>query len=180
LTGPSPRARPARSLRGVAGLLAGLLLLDVVVNLPAFSPSAPAGSLLAPSIDLLVLVAVCMGIAQAGQGPHRALRAGFAVLTVVLMASAAGLRFGWDAGGRLFGQGLAMRAAAGWAVSVLAAAAVGFAVFELSGLLIHGLEPPLFRSFLLAVISLAAVLQVVSGRKVFTGSVIPKLVALIR
>jgi hypothetical protein len=63
---------------------------------------------------------------------------------------------------------------------VLLAAAVGVAAFGLSGLLLHGLEPPLIRSLLLAVISLAAVLQVVSGRRVFTGSVIPKLIALIR
>ena len=165
--------------RALVGLVAGLLLLDILVNVPAFSPAAPVRSLLAPSVDLLVLVAACMGIAQAGGPARRPLRVGLAVLAAGLMVCAAGLRLGWEAGGRLFGSGPAMTAAAGWAVTVLAAAAAGLAAFLVSGLVVRGLEPPLVRSVLLLAIALAAVLQVVSGRRVFTGSVIPRLVALV-
>jgi len=137
------------------------------------------GSLLAPSIDLLVLVAACMGIAQAGGPARRPLRIGLAVLAVGLMACAAGLRLGWGAGGQLFGGGPAMTAASGWAVSALIAAAAGLAAFLVSGLVVRGLEPRLVRSVLLLLIALAAVLQVVSGRRVFAASVIPRLIALI-
>jgi len=165
--------------RALVGLVAGLLLLDILVNVPAFSSAAPLGSLLVPSVDLLVLVAACMGIAQAGGAVRRPLRIGLAVLAVGLMACAAGLRLGWGAGGRLFGDSYAMTAAAGWAVSVLIAAAAGFVAFLVSGLVVRGLEPRLVRSALLLVIALAAVLQVVSGRRVFTASVIPRLIALI-
>jgi len=165
--------------RALVRLVTGLLLLDILVNVPAFSSTAPVSSLIAPSIDLLVLVAACMGIAQAGGPARRPLRIGLAVLAVALMACAAGLRLGWEAGGRLFGAGPAMTAAAGWAVSVLIAAAAGLAVFLASGLVVRGLEPGLVRSVLLLVIALAAVLQVVSGRGVFTASVIPRLIALV-
>jgi hypothetical protein len=161
--------------------VSGLLLLDLLVNLPAFSAAAPLRSLLAPSIDLLVLVAASMAIAQAGPPARRPLRIGLAVLAAGLLAAAAGLRFGWDAGARLLGgPGLAMTAAAGWAVTVLIAAAAAVAAFLVSGLVVRGLEPRLVRSALLLVIALAAVLQAVSGRRVFTSSVIPRLISLIR
>jgi len=165
--------------RALVRLVAGLLLLDILLNLPAISSPAPLVPLLAPSIDLLVLVAACMGIAQAGERARRPLRIGLAVLAVALLAAAAGLRFGWDAAGRLFGPGQAMTAAAGWAASALIAAAAGLAAFLLFGLIIQGLEAPLVRGVLLLVIALCAVLQVVSGRRVFTASVIPRLIALI-
>jgi hypothetical protein len=160
--------------------MAGLLLLDVLLNVPLFSPWSPAGSLLAPSIDLLVLAACCMGIAQTGGPTRRSLRIGLAVLAAVLVACEAGLRFGWGAGGHLLGSGPAMRAAASWVACLLLAAAVGLAGFALSGPTVRGLEAPLARSLLLLAVSLATILQVVSGRRLFTASVIPRLISLIR
>ncbi|HUJ77197.1 MAG TPA: hypothetical protein VL359_20195 [bacterium] len=176
--------RPAHGpVRGpVLGLVPGVLLFDVLLNLPAFTPAEPVRSLLAPSIDLLVVAAACMGVAQAGPGPQRPLRIGLAALTAALAAAAAGLRFGWGAAGHLFGGdpggSLAMAAAAGWALCVLVAAAVGLCAFVASGPVVRGMQPRVARSVLLLVIALAAVLQVVTGHRVFTPSVIPRLIAL--
>jgi len=167
-----------RTARALPGLLAGLLLFDLLVNLAGFSPSSPLVSLLAPGIDLLVIVAVCMGIAQAGGNPRLPLRIAVSVLAVALVACGAGLRFGFDIAPRLFGGGNAGSIAAGWAVSASVLAAAGCLSFLLSGLLIAGFQPPIVRSLMLLVIALAAVLQVVSGRRLFSGSVIPRLIAL--
>jgi len=167
-----------RTVRAVPGLLAGLLLLDLLVNLPGFSPSSPIVSLLAPTIDLLVIVAACMGIAQAGDDPRLPLRIGVSILAVALAACAAGLRFGFDMAPRLFGAGSVLRVTAGWAVSVGILAGAGCIAFLLSGMLIAGLQPPVVRSVMLLVIALGAVLQVVSGRRLFGASVIPRLIAL--
>ncbi|MGD0726699.1 MAG: hypothetical protein ABSB63_14200 [Spirochaetia bacterium] len=54
-----PKAVP----RGIAGLIVGLLLFDLLVNLPGWSPGAPVSSLLAPSVDLLLVAAALMGAA---------------------------------------------------------------------------------------------------------------------
>ncbi len=162
------------SARQLAGLLAGLLLFDLLLNLPALAPSAPVRSLLGPSLDLLVVVAACMGIAQAGEGARRPLRLVLAVVALGLVAAGAGLRFGWWPGSIM-----AMRAAAGWTVAVVIAAAVAAAAFFISELVVRGVESRVVRSVLLLVVALAAVLQVVSGRKLFTPSVIPRLIALL-
>lgn len=173
--------------RALPGLLAGLLLFDVLVNLPGLSPTSLPASLLAPTIDLLVIVAACMGVAQAGEGARRPLRIAVSVLAVALVACAAGLRFGFDivprllAGGSAGGSGSGAGvwgAVAGWVLTAAILAAVGVVSFLLSGLLIGGLQPPVVRSITLLVIALAAVLQVVSGRRVFGASVIPRLIAL--
>jgi hypothetical protein len=166
-----------RSPRAIVGLLAGLFLLDLLVNLPGFRPAAPVASLLLPSIDLLILAAACMGAAQAGERARLPLRIVVSVLAVILVACSAGLRFGFDAGAHLFG-GAVIAAVAGWAASLLLLAAAGAAAFLLTGLLVGGLEAPVARSIFLLVVSLAAVMQVVSGRRLFTGSVIPRLIAL--
>jgi hypothetical protein len=166
-----------RSPRVIVGLLAGLLLLDLLVNLPGFRPAAPVASLLLPSIDLLVLAAACMGTAQAGERARLPLRIVVSVLAVILVACSAGLRFGFDAGAHLF-EGGAIATIAGWTVSLLLLATAGAAAFLLTGLLVGGLEAPIARSVFLLLVSLAAVLQVVSGRRLFAGSVIPRLIAL--
>jgi hypothetical protein len=170
--------------RALPGLLAGLLLFDVLVNLPGLSPSSPLASLLAPAIDLLVIVAACMGIAQAGEGARRPLRVAVSVLAVALVACAAGLRFGFDIMPRLVAGGNGSGAggwgiAAGWVLSAAILGAAGVVSFLLSGLLIAGLQPPVVRSIMLLLIALAAVLQVVSGRRLFGASVIPRLIALV-
>jgi hypothetical protein len=167
-----------RTARALPGLLAGLLLFDLLVNLPGFSPASPFVSLLAPTIDLLVIAAAGMGIAQAGDDARLPLRIVLSALAVVLAACSAGLRFGFDIAPRLFGAGNVLSSAAGWVVCVgILAAAAGFS-FLLSGLLITGLQPPIVRSVMLLVIALAAVLQVVSGRRLFGASVIPRLIAM--
>jgi hypothetical protein len=159
-----------RSPRALPALLSGLLLFDIRVNLPGFVPSAPIASLLLPSIDLLVITAACMGIAQAGERARIPLRIAVSVLAVILVACSAGLRFGFDVQTRL---------AAGWAVSFALLAAAGVAAFLFSGLLVGGLNGPISRSIVLLLISLAAVLQVVSGKRLFSASVIPRLIALV-
>jgi hypothetical protein len=135
-----------RQARGLTGLLAGLLLFDFLVNLPGFSLSSPVGSLLVPSIDLLVIVAACMGIARAGERAKFLLRVAVAVFAVGLLVCSAGLRFGFGVEAHLFRAGSVGGVAAGWAVSLVLP---------------------------------AAVLQVVSGRRLFSASVIPRLIAFI-
>jgi hypothetical protein len=168
-----------RVSRTLPGLLAGLLLFDLLVNLPRFSPVTPLVSLLAPTIDLLVVVAACMGIAQAGESPRRALRVAVSVLVVALAACGAGLRFGFDIAPRLLGGGSPAAMAAGWAVSAAVCAAAGVISFLVSGLLVNGLQSAVIRSVMLMVIAAGAVLQVVSGRRLFGPSVIPRLIALL-
>ncbi len=168
-----------RTPRLILTLLAGLFLFDVLVNLPGLSPSSPMGSLLLPSIDLLVIAAACMGIAQAGERARLPLRVAVSVLAVILMACAAGLRFGFDVEPRLLGGGTFLPVAAGWLACLGLLAAAGAAAFLLSGLLVDGLQSPISRSILLLLISLAAVLQVVSGRRLFASSVIPRIITYI-
>jgi hypothetical protein len=169
-----------RPARGAAELFAGLLLFDVLVNLPGLSLSSPFSSLLVPSIDLLVIAAACMAIAQAGEPARVPLRIALGVLAVFLVSAGAGLRFGFNVPSRLLGSGGAAAgvAAAGWALSILILAAAGAAAYVISGLLVRGFQPALIRSVMLLVISLAAVMQVVSGRRIFSASVIPRLIAL--
>jgi hypothetical protein len=169
-----PTEGPARIL---LRLLAGLFLLDILVNLPGLDAASPLSSLLLPSVDLLILAAACMGVAQAGEHARLPLRFGVGALAMVLVTCAAGLRFGFDAGARLFGDGLLQRLA-GWTVSALLLAAAGGAAFLVSGLLVSGLQPPVSRNVFLLLVSLAVVLQVVSGKRLFSGSVIPRLIAL--
>jgi hypothetical protein len=161
--------------RTLPSLLGGLLLFDVLVNLPRFSPAAPAASLLVPTVDLLVIVAACMGIARAGEGSRRPLRIAVSVLAVALAVCWAVLRFGFDAAPRLLGGGSAAALAAGWAVCGVMVAAAVAAAFLVSGLLVNGLQAPLVRSIALLVIAAAVVLQAVSGRRLFGPSVIPRL-----
>jgi len=176
---PAPGRRPPVPIRAAAGLAAGLILLDVLLNVPRFSSAAPAASILAPSIDLLVLVACGMGIARAGTTARVGLRAAFAVLTAGFAVCEAGLRFGWDAGAQLFGPGHLL-AVASWAVVALTAITAGAGAFALCGMLVRGMESALARAVVLLGVSLAAVLQVASGRHLFAPSVIPKLISLIR
>ncbi len=168
-----------RTARVLPGLLAGLLLFDLLLNLPGFSSSSPLASLLLPTIDLLVIMAACMGAAQAGEDARLPLRIAVSALAVVIAACSAGLRFGFDIAPRLFGGGSGLAVAAGWVASAMILAAAGRISFLLTGLLIGGLRPPIIRSVMLLVIALAAVLQVVSGRRLFGASVIPRLVALV-
>ena len=161
--------------RTLAGLLAGLVLLDIVLNLPTLAPGRLAGSLLVPSIDLLVIVAACIGIAQAAESSRRGLRVAAAVLAVFLMAWKTGARFGFDLPWRLFGSG-ALLGAAGCAVSAAAVGVAGLAAFLLTGLLVRGFVTGVARSIAVLVIAAAAVLQVLLGRTVFAPSIVPRII----
>ncbi len=165
--------------RTIPLLLAGVLLFDILVNLPGFSPTAPVDSLLLPSIDLLVVAAACKGIARAGERARLPLRIAVSVLAVILLACGAGLRFGFDVEARLFGGDTFIAVAAGWAVTLGLLSLAGAAAFFLSGLLVGGFQQPIARSVVVLLVSLAAVLQVVSGRRLFTPSIIPRLVAFV-
>ena len=171
MTGAAPeRPAPERPARVVAGLLAGLLGLDLVMNAAALEVSRGAGgvarSLLAPSIDLLVVAAALMGVSRAGARSQAWLRALVAALGVLLLVLRAGLRFAWAAPG----------GAAGWVMGAAAAAACGAALYVLSLPVVRGLAIPVARSETLLAIALGAEVQVLLARAVFTPSVVPTIV----
>ncbi len=136
--------------RSAPGLLAGIVLFDILINLPAFSPAVPVSSLLAPSLDLLVVVALLMTVARAGPG----VRAGCAVGLAILLGAAVGvqayLRWG--------------------APSLACGPAAGAASFFLTRLLYPGLADSLLRSLVLLAAALCAVIQALLGVRVFGPS----------
>ena len=161
--------------RSLAGLLAGLLLFDVLVNLPGFSSTHPIGSLLAPSIDLLVAAAILWGAAQAGEGARVPLRIVVCGLLIVLLGLETARRFGADLPLRLLGGGSWVRAAAGCLLCLAAAASVAFLSYLGSGLVVWGFSSVMIRSVFLVAVALLAVLQVVTAHRVFGPSEIPRL-----
>jgi hypothetical protein len=161
--------------RSLLWFLAGLLLFDLLVNLPGFSPVHPIGTLLAPTIDLLVVAAVLWGAAQAGEGARIPLRVVVCVLLIVLLCLEAATRFGPDIPLRLLGAGSWVRAAAGCILSIAAVAAAAFLAYLGSGLVVRGFSSVMTRSVFLVVVALLAVLQVVTGHRVFGPSEIPRL-----
>jgi hypothetical protein len=165
--------------RSVPGLVAGLLLLDVLVNLPGFSPAHPVGSLLAPSIDLLVVAAVLWGAAQAGERARVPLRIAVSALLVILLCLETAARFGADIPLRLLGTGNGMIAAAGCLASLAVAAAAGFCAYLCSGLVTRAFSSVMVRSVFLAVVAAGAVLQVVAGHRLFQASEIPRLLRVV-
>jgi hypothetical protein len=161
--------------RSLPGLVAGLLLLDILVNLPGFSSAHPVGSLLAPSIDLLVVAAVLWGAAQAGERARVPLRIIVCALLVILLGLETAVRFGADIPLRLLGTGSWALAAAGCLVSLTVAAAAGFSAYLCSGLVTRAFSSVMVRSVFLAVVAAGAVLQVVTGHRLFEASEIPRL-----
>ena len=155
------------------GLLAGLVLLDVLVNLPGLATARPLITLLAPSIDLLVLVAACLGVSQAGEGARAPLRIVVAAAAVLLFGWKAAARFGADVPSHLLGPGTA---ALGWAFAAVALCAAGAAAWALCGLLVKGFTSALSRNVAFLVIAAAAVTQVLTGRHLFTASIVPRMV----
>lgn len=168
--------RPRSAVAGLAGLIAGLLLLDLLINLPGWSSAAPVASALAPSVDLLLVAAALMGAATASPGPRLGVRIVVCVLVVFLLGYTAGTRFGFDVSFRLFGGNSAVRLAAGGLLCAAAGAAAAGLAWLFSRLVIHGFSHVVTRSVFLAVAALLTVLQVVSGRHVFTPSEVPRIV----
>lgn|GEM_PF-3571221 len=175
MRGSSASDRPRSIVAGLAGLIAGLFLFDLLINLPGWSLSAPVFSALAPSVDLLLVAAALLGAATASRGPRIFIRLAVCVLLVFLLGYAAGTRFGFDIAFRLFGGTTAARVAAGCLVCVAAGAAVAVLAWLFSRLVIHGFSHVVTRSVFLAVVALLTILQVVSGKHIFVQSEIPRL-----
>jgi hypothetical protein len=161
--------------RSLLGLLAGLLLFDVLVNLPGFSLARPIGSLLAPSIDLLVVAAALFGVAQAGERGRVPLRIIICGLLLVLLCLETLVRFGADIPPQLLGGGTWLLATAGCLLCLLVVAAVAFSAYLGSGVVVRGFSSVVVRSVFLAVVAASAVLQVVAGHRLFVPSGLPRL-----
>jgi hypothetical protein len=166
---------PKAALRGIAGLIGGLLLFDLLINLPGWSPAAPVSSLLAPSVDLLLVAAALLGAATAGRGPRIFIRIAVCLLLVFLLGYATGTRFGFDLAFRLLGRGSAVLFLAGCLLSTAAVAAAAGLAWLFSLLVTRGFSHLVTRSVFLAVVALLTILQVVSGKHIFTPSEIPRL-----
>jgi hypothetical protein len=168
--------RESSARRALPGLLAGLVLLDLLVNLPGFDPASAASTLLIPSLDLLIFVALCLGIAQAGEASWVPLRIAAVVLAVFLMAWKIGARFGPDLPWKLFGDGPAILGVAGCVVSLAAAAAAGVALFLLSGLVVRGFLTAMARNGALLVIAAAVIIHVLLKATLFAPSIVPRII----
>ena len=162
--------------RSLPGLLAGFLVFDVLVNLPGFLPAFPVGSLILPSIDLLVVAAALLGVAQAGERARVPLRIVTCGLLVLLLAWETAARFGPDIALRLFGEGTAALIARSCAVSLAVVIAAAGVAWIASGQLLQAFSSPMVRSAFLVVVALCAVLQVVARHRIFAPSAIPRLV----
>jgi len=146
--------------RLVPGFLAGIVLFDILLNLPGLSSASPLASLLAPSIDLLVVLALLMSTAGAGQGA----RTGFSVGVSFLVA----LVFGWQAY-HTWGEPSAWRLVALCA----AACAAGAASFFLSKLVHRGFKDAILRNLFLLSAAGCAVIQAILGPRIFAPSTVP-------
>jgi hypothetical protein len=164
-----------RSVRSFLGLLAGLLLFDVLVNLPDFSSAHAMGALFVPSIDLLLVAAALLGVAQVAGRSRTPLRMAVCGLLVLLLCLETAVRFGPAVALHLFGDGSWVLAAASGALSVAVVAAAACLAWLASGLLLRGFSLVIVRSGFVAVIALFAVVQVLAGHRIFGPSEIPRL-----
>ena len=143
------------------GLLAGMAAFDILMNLPGVSPSSPVLSLLAPSIDLLVVLAVLMSAAYGSQRVRTGVAAAVAILLAMFVGWQAFQRWGASAGtGR---------------VIILAAAAVcaGGASFFLARLVLRAFGDAMLRAAFLLVAACCAITQALLGVRIFSPSVLP-------
>jgi hypothetical protein len=164
-----------RDARFIPGLLAGFLAFDLLINLPGFLPDAPVASLLAPSIDLLIVAAALFGVAQSAAGTRRGLRIALSILLACLLAYETGARFGFDIVPGLLGGGSVFLKTLSIALSLIVLAATAVIAFLLSALVLRGFSSLLVRSSFLAVVAVCAMVQVLSGRRVFGPSGLPRL-----
>jgi hypothetical protein len=142
------------------GLLAGMVAFDILMNLPGVSAASPLLSLLAPSIDLLVVLAILMSAAYGNQR----VRAGFAVAVAFLLA----VFIGWQAY-RRWGEPAVGR------TMVLGAAtlAAGAGAFFLSKLVLRGFTDATLRNLFLLAAACCAIAQALLGVRIFSPSVVP-------
>jgi hypothetical protein len=161
-----------QATKSLPGFAAGLLFFDLLVNLPGFSSASPVASLLAPSIDLLVVSAALVGISQSGERSRVPLRIVVSVLLAALLGYEAAARFGLDAISRTLGIGFP---AAGYLLGVVALLAAAALSYIGSGPVLRGFSFAIVRSLFIVVVALLAVLQVVSRQHILGPSAIPGL-----
>jgi hypothetical protein len=154
------------------GFAAGILFFDLLVNLPGFSSASPVASLLAPSIDLLVVSAALVGISRTGEGVRVPLRIVMSVLLAALLGYEAAARFGLDAISRTLGFGFPAAGYVLGGVALLAAVALSYIG---SGPVLRGFSFAIVRSLFVVAVALLAVLQVVSRQRILGPSAIPGL-----
>ncbi len=143
-----------------------MLILDLLLNAPAFDAAAPAASLLRPSLDLMLLLGALVIIAQVPQAAQAWLCIALVVPALVLIGFTAAA---WAGPVAVF-----LRAHVALAVVLLAAAAA--AAWLAFALVLRGLAVPLLRNGLLLAVSFLAILQITMRLPVFRQSVIPRLI----
>jgi len=145
------------------GLLAGIAGFDILLNLPCFSGASPMASLLAPSLDLLVVLALLMTAALVTQRAYR----GFAVAVALLVA----FHVGWQA----YRRWGAPPAAGRITLLGLTVVGVGVASFFLSKLVLRGFSVATLRSLFLLAAACCAIIQALLGVRVFSSSIVPRM-----
>jgi hypothetical protein len=159
--------------KSLPALVAGLLFLDLLINLPGLSAASPVVSLLAPSIDLLVVAAALVGISQASEQARVPLRIVMSILLAALLCYKAAARFGVPAIAVSLGFGSPV---AGYALGMVVCLAAAALVYFCSPLVLGSFSFATVRSLFIVVVALLAVLQVVSRHRIFEPSAIPRLV----
>ena len=142
------------------GFVAGVVLIDALMNLPGFSAAAPVTSLLLPSLDLLVALALLMSAAYGGTR----LRTAFAVIVSVLLA----LLIAWQ-GYRRWGTPDAGRII----IVGVAGVAACVAFFFLSKLVLHGFGDAILRNVFFLAAACCAVVQALLRVRIFAPSALP-------
>lgn len=165
--GRLPRYSPGvRTARTVPLLIAGMLIIDLVLNAAVFDPASPFASLLRPSLDLMLLLASLVLIAQAGARTRPWLRGGLVVPALLMIAAAAAT-----------GPGpVAVFLTARLPLAVLALAAAGALCFLAFGFVIQGLTSVMLRNAFLLAVSFLAVLQITSRLAIFRQSAAARLI----
>ena len=163
----SSTAHRGRASGQLVSLAGGLLLADLLLNLPRFSVSADsagslgswAGSLLVPSIDLLMVSAILLIGVQSGAGGRRASRILAAAVILIFAVYAALPRMS--------------TAPALLAAALAAAVAVGIVGWLAATLIVRGFQNGLTRSVFVALVALAAILHVALAGRIFAPSMVP-------
>jgi hypothetical protein len=156
-----------RGARTIPLLLLGILLLDLLLNAPAYSADSPVVSLLRPSLDLLLLLAALLVIGRAGERARFWLRIALLVPGLLLIVFTA---IGWPGPVARF---LELRLP----IAVLLLAAAGVLCFLCFGFVLRGFAHPVPRNVFLLAVAFLAILQITTGPEVFRQSAIPRIVA---
>ena len=155
-----------RGARTIPWFLLGILLLDLLLNVPAYSAESPVQSLLRPSLDLLLVLAALLVICRTGERTRFWLRIALLAPGLLLVVFTA---IGWPGPVARF---LEVRLA----LASLLLAAAGALCFLCFGFILRGFEHPMPRNLFLRAVAFLGILQITLGREVFRQSAIPRLV----